>query len=90
MGSVERRLRRLEAQAPAAPGEEEIRAEACCRMSTEDLTVLAETLRRLEAVAPDTDDLEEAWACLSEGERTAFEAAYGRYQEAVREARAGR
>ena len=81
------RLRRLEAcTTPSACGEEAIRAEACRRMSTEDLTTLEETLQRLEASGWD----EAAWEGLAEEERVAFDLAYGRYEEAVREARAGR
>ncbi len=83
MGSVERRLRRLEASAPVARTEEEIRAAACRRMSTEDLLTLEETCRRLL-------DLGDDWGALTEEERDAFELAWGRYEEAIREARAGR
>ncbi len=90
MGGVERRLRRLEASAPAVRGEEEIRAEACRRMSTEDLVTLEETMRRLEEL--DAPDLgwEGFLGELPEEEREAFESAYSRYQQAKEEARAGR
>ncbi len=90
MGSVERRLRRLEASAPVARTEEEIRAEACRRMTTEDLTILSETLRRLDEM--DAPDLgwEEFLGALTGEERAAFEQAWGRYQEAMREAARGR
>ncbi len=89
MGSVERRLRRLEASAPVARTEEEIRAEACRRMSTEDLLTLEETMRRLEEM--DAPDLgwEGYLGELSEEEREAFELAWGRYEAALREAREG-
>ncbi len=80
MGSVERRLRRLEAQAPAACTEEEISRRACTRMTTEDLVTLEETCRRLL-------DLGDDWGALTEEERDAFEQAYGRYQQAKEEAR---
>ncbi len=81
MGSVERRLRRLEASAPAARDEEEIGARACERLSTEDLLTLEGTCRRLL-------DLGDDWDTLTEEEREAFEQAWGRYEEALREARA--
>ncbi len=81
MGSVERRLRRLEAETPVARTEEEIGARACGRMSTEDLLTLEGTCRRLL-------DLGDDWGELAEEERTAFEQAWGRYEEALREARA--
>ncbi len=81
MGSVERRLRRLEASAPVARTEEEIGARACERLSTEDLLTLEETCRRLL-------DLGDDWGALTEEERDAFEQAWGRYEEALREARA--
>ncbi len=90
MGSVERRLRRLEAETPVARTEEEIRAEACRRMSTEDLTVLEETLRRLEEMDAPELGWEELLGELPEEEREAFEQAYARYEEAVREEREGR
>ncbi len=88
MGSVERRLQRLEARTPPARTEEEVRAAACRRMSTEDLTLLAETCRRLEGLGWD----EAAWEKIleeefTEEERAAFAAAWGRYEEAVGEAR---
>ncbi len=83
MGGVERRLRRLEASAPAARDEEEIRARACERLSTEDLLTLEGTCRRLL-------DLGDDWGELAEEERAAFEQAWGRYQQAVEEARAER
>ncbi len=90
MGSVERRLQRLEARTPPARDEEEIRAEACRRMSTEDLLTLEETLRHLEEL--DAPDL--GWGGLlgelPEEERAAFESAWGRYEEAMREAARGR
>ena len=86
MGSLKDRLRRLEARTAAAPGEEEVRADACSRMSTKDLRTLAETCRRLEALGWD----EAAWGKLTGEERTAFDLAYAHYEEAVREARAGR
>ncbi len=81
--SLGKRIGRLEASAPAARDEEEIRAEACRRMTTEDLTVLAKTLRRLEEM--DAPDLgwEELLGELSEEEREAFEQAYGRYRQAA-------
>ncbi len=90
MGSVERRLRRLEARTPPARDEEEVRAAACRRMSTEDLIVLEETMRRLEEM--DAPDLgwEGFLGELSQGERVAFESAYSRYQQAKEEARAAR
>ncbi len=90
MGGVERRLRRLEASAPAARDEEEVRAAACRRMSTEDLTVLEETLRRLEELDAPELGWEELLGELPEEEREAFEQAYARYEEAVREEREGR
>jgi DNA-binding HxlR family transcriptional regulator len=83
MGSVERRLRRLEAETPVARTEEEIGARACERLSTEDLTTLEETCRRLL-------DLGDDWGALTEEERAAFELAWRRYEEAIGEARAGR
>ncbi len=83
MGSVERRLRRLEAETPVARTEEEIRARACGRMSTEDLLTLEETCRRLL-------DLGDDWGELAEEERAAFATAWDRYEEAVRGARKGR
>ncbi len=83
MGSVERRLRRLEARNPAARAEEEIRARACERLSTEDLLTLEETCRRLSDSGDDR-------GALSGEERDAFEQAWGRYQQAEREARRGR
>jgi hypothetical protein len=83
MGSVERRLQRLEASTPPARTEEEIGARACERLSTEDLLMLEETCRRLL-------DLGDDWGALTEEERDAFESAWGRYEEAIREARAGR
>ncbi len=90
MGSVERRLRRLEAETPVARTEEEIRAEACRRMSTEDLLTLEGTMRRLEEL--DAPDLgwEGLLGELPEEERDAFAAAWGRYEEAMREAARGR
>ncbi|PLS85030.1 MAG: hypothetical protein CYG60_14735 [Actinobacteria bacterium] len=90
MGSVERRLRRLEAETPVVRTEEEIRAAACRRMSTEDLVVLEETLRRLEELDAPELGWEEFLGELSEEEREAFEQAYARYEEAIREAREGR
>ncbi len=83
MGSVERRLRRLEAETPVVRTEEEIGARACERLSTEDLLTLEGTCRRLL-------DLGDDWDTLPEEEREAFEQAWGRYEEALREARAGR
>ncbi len=83
MGSVERRLRRLEAETPVARTEEEIRARACERLSTGDLLTLEGTCRRLL-------DLGDDWDALTEEERDAFESAWGRYEEAMREARAER
>jgi DNA-binding HxlR family transcriptional regulator len=83
VGNVERRLRRLEAETPVARTEEEIGARACERLSTEDLLALEATCRRLL-------DLGDSWGALTEEERDAFEQAWGRYEEAVREARAGR
>ncbi len=83
MGGVERRLRRLEARNPPARTEEEIGARACEQLSTEDLVTLEETCRRLL-------DLGDDWGALTEEERDAFELAWGRYEEAIREARAGR
>ncbi len=90
MGSVERRLRRLEAETPPARDEEEVRAEACRRMSTEDLLTLEETMRRLEEM--DAPDLgwEELLGELPEEEREAFEQAWRRYEESMREAARGR
>ncbi len=90
MGSVERRLRRLEAETPVVRTEEEIRAEACRRMSTEDLTVLEETMRRLEEMDAPELGWEGFLGELSQVERVAFESAYSRYQQAKEEARAGR
>ncbi|MDP9474514.1 MAG: hypothetical protein M3R38_02240 [Actinomycetota bacterium] len=89
MGSVERRLRKLEARTPTARDEEEISARACRRMTTEDLTVLEETMRRLDEI--DAPDLgwEGYLGELSEEEREAFELAWGRYEAALREAREG-
>ncbi len=81
MGSVERRLQRLEASAPAARTAKEIGARACERLSTEDLLTLEGTCRRLL-------DLGDDWDTLPEEEREAFEQAWGRYEEAMREARA--
>jgi hypothetical protein len=81
VGGVERRLRRLEARNPPARTEEEIGARACERLSTEDLVTLEETCRRLL-------DLGDDWDTLTEEERAAFELAWGRYEEAIREARA--
>ncbi len=83
MGSVERRLRRLEAETPVARTEEEIGARACERLATEDLLTLEGTCRRLL-------DLGDDWDTLTEEEREAFESAWGRYEEAIREVRAGR
>ena len=95
MGSVERRLRRLEAQAPAPRTEEDIGAEASSRMSTEDLVTLSEMggrlERRLQEEHREGESLEEAIrGALTEEERDAFESAYARYEEAVKEERAGR
>ncbi len=81
MGSVERRLQRLEASAPAARTAKEIGARACERLSTEDLLTLEGTCRRLL-------DLGDDWGALTEEERAAFEQAWRRYEEALREARA--
>ncbi len=89
MGGVERRLRRLEAETPVVRTEEEIRAEACRRMSTEDLTVLEETMRRLEEMDAPELGWEGLLGELPEEERDAFEQAYARYEEATREARDG-
>ncbi len=83
MGNVERRLRRLEAETPVARTEEEIGARACERLSTEDLLTLEGTCRRLL-------DLGDDWGVLTEEERDAVELAWGRYEEAMREARAER
>ncbi len=83
MGDVERRLRRLEARNPPARTEEEIGARACERLATEDLLTLEGTCRRLLDSGDD-------WGELAEEERAAFEQAWGRYEEALREARAGR
>ncbi len=83
MASVERRLQRLEARTPPARDEEEVRAAACRRMSTEDLTVLDETCRLWE-------ERGDSWDVLTEEERVAFESAWGRYEEAISEARRGR
>ncbi len=82
MGSVERRLRRLEAGNPPARTEEEIGARACERLATEDLLTLEGTCRRLL-------DLGDDWDTLTEEEREAFESAWGRYEEAMREAARG-
>ncbi|MDP9487566.1 MAG: hypothetical protein M3Q49_17575 [Actinomycetota bacterium] len=90
MASVERRLQRLEARTPPARDEEEVRAAACRRMSTEDLTVLEETLRRLEEMDAPDPGWEELLGELSEEKRDAFAAAWGRYEEAMREAARGR
>lgn len=94
MGSVERRLRRLEAQAPAARTEEEVRAEASSRMSIEDLVTLTEMGARVERRLKEEregESLEEAIrGALTEEERAAFEAAYARYEEAVGEVKSGR
>ena len=91
---IRRRLDRLEAQAPIARTEEEIGTEACSRMSTEDLVTLTEKGRRLERRLKErvgSESLEEAIrGALTEEERAAYEDAYGRYQDAVREVRAGR
>lgn len=84
------RLRRLESHAPAALGEEEIRAEACRRLSTEDLRTLAETGRHLDEMGAGELDWEQLLGELPEEERAAFDLAYARYEEAVREARVGR
>jgi hypothetical protein len=86
------RIGRLEARNPAARDdeEEEVRAAACRRMSTEDLSVLSETLHHLEESGADEFTWDELLGELPEGERTAFEQAYARYQQAVEEARAGR
>ncbi|MDP9458289.1 MAG: hypothetical protein M3Q60_21500 [Actinomycetota bacterium] len=77
--SLGRRIGRLEARNPAARTEEEIGARACERLSTEDLLTLEETCRRLL-------DLGDPWGELAEEERAAFEQAWGRYEEALREA----
>ena len=91
---IRRRLDRLEAQAPTALGEDEAKAEACSRMSTEDLVTLSDLGWRLERRLKEQregESLEEAIRdALTEEERDAFEDAYGRYQEAVKEVRAGR
>ncbi len=93
MGSVERRLRRLEAQAPAACTEEEIGAEACSRLSTEDLKTLSDLggrlKRRLEEHREGESLGETIRGALTEEEVAAYESAYGRYEEAKREARSG-
>jgi hypothetical protein len=89
VGGVERRLRRLEAETPVVRTEEEIRAEACRRRSTEDLTVLEETMRRLEEMDAPELGWEGLLGELPEEERDAFEQAYARYEEATREARDG-
>ncbi len=78
MGGVERRLRRLEAETPAVRTEEEIGAEACRRMTTEDLLTLGGTCRRLL-------DLGDDWDALTEEEREAHEAAPGRGGPAAQE-----
>ncbi len=90
MGSVERRLRRLEASAPVARTEEKIRAAACRRMSTEDLLTLEGTMRRLEEMDAPELGWEGLLGELPEEGREAFGQAYARYEEAIREARAGR
>ncbi|MDP9481525.1 MAG: hypothetical protein M3R38_38660 [Actinomycetota bacterium] len=84
---IRKRLDRLEARTPVVRTEEEIRAAACRRMSTEDLLTLEETMRRLEEF--DAPDLgwEGLLGELPEEERAAFESAWGRYEEATREAR---
>jgi hypothetical protein len=87
---IRKRLDRLEARTPVVRTEEEIRAAACRRMSTEDLTVLEETLHRLEEMGADELGWEELSGELPEEERDAFEQAYARYEEAMREARAER
>ncbi|MDP9479755.1 MAG: hypothetical protein M3R38_29515 [Actinomycetota bacterium] len=86
---IRKRLDKLEASTPPARTEEEIRARACERLSTGDLLTLEETMRRLEELG---DDLgwEEFLGELSEEGREAFGQAYARYEEAIREARAGR
>ncbi len=83
MGEIERRLGRLEASAPAARDEEEVRAAACRLMSTEDLLTLREACRCLLDSGDD-------WGALTDEERDAFGLAWGRYEEAVREAAHGR
>ena len=86
---IRRRLDRLEAQAPVARGEDEVCAEACRRLSMEDLTTLEGTCQRLDELAGPGSWDEAAWEKLTEEEVAAFESAYARYEEAVREARAG-
>ena len=90
--SLGKRIGRLEARVPAARGKD-FRAEACSRMSTEDLVTLAEKGRRLERWLEERrggESLEEAIRGeLTEEERAAFESAWGRYEESTREARAG-
>ncbi len=90
MGSVERRLQRLEASTPPARTEEEIRARACERLSTEDLTVLDETAPRLEEMDAPELGWEGLLGELPEEEREAFKQALRHYEEAIREARAER
>ncbi len=90
MGSVERRLQRLEAEAPAARTEGEICARACERLSTEDLIVLEKALRRLEEMDAPELGWEEFLGELPEEEREAFKQACARYEAAIEEARAGR
>lgn len=95
MGGMNGRLRRLEARAPAARAEEEVRAEACRRTSSEDLETLSDLGGRLERRLQDDragiESVEEAGRVeLTADERAAFEYAYGRYQEAVKEVRAER
>ncbi len=87
---IRKRLDKLESSTPPARTEEEIRARACERLSTEDLLTLEETMRRLEEL--DAPDLgwEELLGELPEEEREAFEQAWRRYEEAMREAARGR
>ena len=91
--SLGKRIGRLEARVPTAR-EEDFRAVACSRMSTEDLVTLSRTGRRLERRLEERggcESLEEAIRGeLTEEERDAFESSYARYEEAVRESRAGR
>lgn len=85
---IRRRLDRLEARAPTALGEDEVRAEACRRLSMEDLTTLEETCQRLDELGGPGSWDEAAWEKLTREEVGAFESAYARYEAALGEARA--
>ncbi len=83
MGRIEHRIGRLEASAPAARTEEEVRARACGRLSTEDLLTLREMCRRLLDSGDDR-------GALTGEEWDAFGQAWGRFEEAVKKAAHGR